>query len=118
MLNIQVALLLFGLRPTAIDSQPDVTAKQGVVVSVETNASSTGVSVLRRGGNVIDAAVATAFALAVTYPQAGNIGGGGFMMFHDAKAGETVCVEYRETAPAAATQEIYANLHDHSRGHL
>jgi gamma-glutamyltranspeptidase/glutathione hydrolase len=118
MLKIQFVLLFFGLPSTALDSQSDVAARQSVVVSVELHASDTGVDVLRRGGNAIDAAVATAFALAVTHPQAGNIGGGGFMMFHDAKAGETVCVEYRETAPAAATQEIYTNLHDTSRGHL
>src|SRR5881296_1337144 len=71
----------------------DVKARNGVVVSVSGEASDVGMAVLARGGNAVDAAVATAFALAVTYPAAGNIGGGGFMMVHMAKTGETVCVE-------------------------
>jgi gamma-glutamyltranspeptidase/glutathione hydrolase len=96
----------------------DVVAEHGVVVSVESHASDVGLAVLKRGGNAVDAAVATALALAVTHPPAGNIGGGGFMMIHAANTGETVCIEYRETAPAAATREIMAKLHDTSRGHV
>src|SRR6266567_3751696 len=77
-----------------------VEAKNGMVVSVSAPASDVGVQVMKRGGNAVDATVATAFALAVTYPAAGNIGGGGFMLIHPPK-GIPIVVEYRETAPAA-----------------
>src|SRR6202030_3869756 len=63
--------------------------------------------VLRRGGNAVDAAVATGFAMAVTYPRAGNIGGGGFMIIHSAERHEDVAIDYRETAPAATTPSIF-----------
>src|SRR3972149_6198881 len=94
----------------------DVKARHGVVVSVSGEASDVGMAVLARGGNALDAAIATAFALAVTYPAAGNIGGGGFMMIHLAKTGETVCVEYRETAPKAATKQIFEKFQATTRG--
>jgi gamma-glutamyltranspeptidase/glutathione hydrolase len=76
----------------------------GVVTTVEHNATRIGADVLRHGGNAVDAAVAVAFALAVTHPSAGNIGGGGFMLVRLA-SGETHAVDFRETAPAAATAE-------------
>jgi gamma-glutamyltranspeptidase / glutathione hydrolase len=90
-----------------------VVAEQGIVVSVSAPASEVGLAVLQEGGNAVDAAVATAFALAVTWPAAGNIGGGGFMMVGPAGGQRPVCIEYRETAPAAAharTLEQYARL--------
>src|SRR5215208_1687323 len=77
-----------------------VIAQQGMVVTQEARASLIGAEVLKRGGNAVDAAVAVGFAMAVTYPRAGNIGGGGFMVIHRAKA-EPVAIDYRETAPKA-----------------
>src|SRR5438270_13543113 len=92
--------------PPAFDDGKAVEAKSGMVVSVSAPATEVGVAILKKGGNAVDAAVATAFALAVSYPQAGNIGGGGFMLVHPTK-GEPVVIEYRETAPAAATRDMY-----------
>jgi gamma-glutamyltranspeptidase/glutathione hydrolase len=79
---------------------------KGVVVSVSAAASEAGLSILKQGGNAIDASVATAFALAVTHPAAGNIGGGGFMVVHPPKGSPRV-FDYRETAPAAATRTMF-----------
>ena len=116
---VAVILTLVVLAPSVrADSSHDVLAEKGVVVSVEANATDVGLAVLKRGGNAVDAAVATAFALAVTHPAAGNIGGGGFMMVKMARCPEPVCVEYREIAPAAATPETLSKLHDTSRGPL
>src|SRR6185312_9376921 len=64
---------------------------------------------LKRGGNAVDAAVAVGFAMAVTYPRAGNIGGGGFMVIHLAKGHRDIAIDYRETAPAATTKDTYLN---------
>ncbi|MBR1196215.1 gamma-glutamyltransferase [Bradyrhizobium sp. AUGA SZCCT0240] len=84
-----------------------VSAQQGMVVAQEKLAARIGADILRQGGNAVDAAVATGFALAVTYPRAGNIGGGGFMVIHSAERNEAVAIDYRETAPAAATRDMY-----------
>ena len=81
-------------------------APDGMVASTDRVASQVGVDVLKRGGNAVDAAVAVGFALAVTYPIAGNIGGGGFMMLRRAD-GTVTAIDYRETAPAAATPDMY-----------
>ena len=81
-------------------------AANGMVASTDHVASRIGVDVLKRGGNAVDAAVAVAFALAVTYPIAGNIGGGGFMMLRKAD-GNVTAIDYREIAPAAATRDMF-----------
>ena len=80
----------------------------GGVASPETLASNIGVSVLAMGGNAIDAAVAIGFALAVTFPSAGNIGGGGFLLYRH-PSGRNVAIDFRETAPAMATSDMYLN---------
>src|SRR5215831_4788115 len=84
-------------------------ARNGVVAAQEQRAARIGLEILDRGGNAVDAAVAVGFALAVTYPRAGNIGGGGFMMIHLGKTGEDIAIDYRETAPAAATPTMFLN---------
>src|SRR5207253_10867957 len=96
---------------------PAVEAQHGMVVSVSAPASDIGVEILKEGGNAVDAAVATAFALAVTYPQAGNLGGGGFMLVYPGGGkGQPTVFEYRETAPAAATKNMLSN-DDNEYGH-
>ncbi|HYO08687.1 MAG TPA: gamma-glutamyltransferase [Tepidisphaeraceae bacterium] len=85
-----------------------IDVRHGAVVSVSAAASEAGRDVLMRGGNAVDAAVATAFALAVTFPEAGNIGGGGFMLVRPADGKEAVMIDYRETAPAAAAADMFA----------
>ncbi|WP_028348367.1 gamma-glutamyltransferase [Bradyrhizobium murdochi] len=92
------------LDPSAVRSIP---AEHGMVVAQERIAAEVGADILRQGGNAVDAAVATGFALAVTYPRAGNIGGGGFMVIHSAERNEDVAIDYRETAPAATTRDIF-----------
>ena len=81
--------------------------RAGMVVSPEKLAGQIGLDMLKLGGNAVDAAVATGFALAVTLPRAGNIGGGGFMLIHLAETNEQVFIDYRETAPAAATRDMF-----------
>jgi gamma-glutamyltranspeptidase/glutathione hydrolase len=88
------------------DSAGMVVSKRGLVISSSSIASDVGASILRRGGNAVDAAVATAFALAVTYPGAGNIGGGGFMVVR-LKNGTATTIDYRERAPLGSTQTMY-----------
>ena len=86
-----------------------VRAKSGMVSSASRLASETGVQVLQQGGNAIDAAVATAFALAVTWPSAGNIGGGGFLVYHG-QDGHATTYDFREKAAMAATEEMYLGV--------
>ncbi|MGM8909531.1 gamma-glutamyltransferase [Psychrobacter sp. 1U1] len=84
-----------------------VWAKNGMVATQEALASDIGLKILKEGGNAVDAGVAVGFALAVTLPRAGNIGGGGFMMIYDAKQGKTVALDYREKAPSSASRDMY-----------
>src|SRR6266576_5574083 len=93
--------------PAASDAIHAVVAEHGMVVAQEKIAARLGADVLRRGGNAVDAAVATGFAMAVTYPRAGNIGGGGFMVIHLRARNEDVAIDYRETAPGAMTRDIF-----------
>jgi gamma-glutamyltranspeptidase/glutathione hydrolase len=90
-----------------LDRIHPVYAGHGMVASQEAMATQVGVDILKAGGNAVDAAVAVGFALAVTLPEAGNLGGGGFMLVHDAESGETVAIDYREKAPAAATRDMF-----------
>ncbi len=110
-LSLLTAPIGLHAEPTAIYSPMDrvhpVYAANGMVASQEAIATNIGVDILKRGGNAVDAAVAVGFALAVTLPEAGNLGGGGFMLVHLATTGETVAIDYREKAPAAATRDMF-----------
>jgi gamma-glutamyltranspeptidase / glutathione hydrolase len=108
---VVLALGLIG-QPAALGIDQEggrvVQADAGMVVSASEPASRVGAQVLRDGGNAVDAAVAVALTLAVTWPEAGNLGGGGFMLVCPPDGREPVCIDYRETAPAAATEQMYA----------
>ncbi|MBP9212459.1 MAG: gamma-glutamyltransferase, partial [Bacteroidetes bacterium] len=122
---IPFLLLSLLLLPSAHDaaSRKPVKAKNGMVVSADPLATQAGLEVLKQGGNAVDAAVAVGFALAVTYPAAGNIGGGGFMNIRMAD-GRYAAIDYREKAPGAAFRDMYLDstgkfLSDKStEGHL
>src|SRR5258707_3811301 len=106
---ILIASLLtvsLGSITTHAASREPVRARHGIVASTNEVASNVGVDIMKRGGNAVDAAIAVAFALAVTHPAAGNLGGGGFMMIR-LKDGRTTAIDYREMAPAAATRNVY-----------
>ncbi|WP_144208786.1 gamma-glutamyltransferase [Shewanella donghaensis] len=91
------------------DTSQPVWAQHGMVASQESLATRIGVDILKQGGNAVDAAVAVGFALSVTLPRAGNIGGGGFMLVHLEKEHKTIAIDYRETAPAKAHKDIFLN---------
>ncbi|MGH9805506.1 MAG: gamma-glutamyltransferase [Candidatus Acidiferrales bacterium] len=93
-------------QPAAAGYQETARGAKGMIVAVEPFAAEAGLEIFRQGGNAADAAVAVAFALAVTHPQAGNLGGGGFMLIHLAD-GTDAMVDFRETAPGAATADMY-----------
>lgn len=91
-------------------AEPRITAvegKQGMVVSVSPHATRAGLDILKQGGSAVDAAIAVEFALAVVWPEAGNISGGGFMMVHPGDGRRPVCIDYRETAPGAASVAMF-----------
>ncbi|MEO6983046.1 MAG: gamma-glutamyltransferase, partial [Edaphobacter sp.] len=100
--------LVLAVAPLSGQLSPDepVRAKHAMVVTIHHDATDAGVSILKQGGNAVDAAVAVGFALAVVYPAAGNIGGGGFMLIRD-HTGKTHFLDYREKAPAAASTDMY-----------
>src|SRR5580765_7641799 len=106
--KIALFALILGLAAPTLSSAPEegVSSKDGLVVCTSSPACDAGAAILKQGGNAVDAAVATAFALAVTHPSAGNIGGGGFMVVHPPK-GKPVVFDYREVAPAAATKTMF-----------
>ena len=105
-IKVIVLLLVVALNvPVTIAREP-VRARHGMVASTNEVASQVGVDIMKRGGNAVDAAIAVAFALAVTHPAAGNLGGGGFMMIR-LKDGRTTAIDYREMAPGAAHRNVY-----------
>ncbi|MBZ5543534.1 MAG: gamma-glutamyltransferase [Acidobacteriia bacterium] len=105
LLRIVLGVVL-SASPLVASAFRPVAARHAMVVSSEPFASEAGLEILKAGGNAVDAAVAVGFALAVTHPEAGNIGGGGFMLVRLA-GGESVVVDYREEAPAAASRDMY-----------
>lgn len=105
-----LAVLLTSLLSAIGQAAQPVRAPHAIVVSIRALAAQTGVDIMKAGGNAVDAAVATGFALAVVYPEAGNLGGGGFMLIR-MKDGNTHFIDYREKAPAAATANMYLDAH-------
>ncbi|MBK4716634.1 MULTISPECIES: gamma-glutamyltransferase [Tenebrionibacter/Tenebrionicola group] len=105
-----VSFQLMAAPPVSYGVEEDVfhpvRAENGMVASVDATATQVGVDILKRGGNAVDAAVAVGFALAVTHPQAGNLGGGGFMLLRTA-AGKTTAIDFREMAPARASRDMF-----------
>ncbi|HEY4639897.1 MAG TPA: gamma-glutamyltransferase, partial [Thermoanaerobaculia bacterium] len=99
-------LLVLLLADTALAGS-SVVASKAALSTVSPAATQVGVAVMKRGGNAIDAAVAVSFALAVTHPEAGNIGGGGFLVFYEAKTKSVWTLDYREIAPGAAKRDMY-----------
>jgi gamma-glutamyltranspeptidase/glutathione hydrolase len=119
-----LAIVSFGLSPAAAQFAPEgqrfhpVRAATQMVVSQDRQASAVGLEVMQRGGNAVDAAVATAFALAVTLPRAGNIGGGGFMLIHLVDPGQNIAIDYRERAPAAADRDMFLDADGNASSEL
>ncbi|HEV7782734.1 MAG TPA: gamma-glutamyltransferase, partial [Chitinophagaceae bacterium] len=96
------------INPYQYSGQKKVVAENGAVVSAHPLASKVGIEILKIGGNAIDAVIATQLALAVVYPQAGNIGGGGFFVAR-VKNGALVAIDYREKAPGNANRDMYVD---------
>lgn len=105
-IKVLVFVLIVTLNVPASIAREPVRARHGIVASTNEVASQVGVEIMKRGGNAVDAAIAVAFALAVTHPAAGNLGGGGFMMIR-LKDGRTTAIDYREMAPGAAHRNVY-----------
>ena len=109
---LAAGLAMLFARPVLAASAPPVTAAHGLVVAPERRAAEVGVAILERGGNAVDAAVATALALAVTYPRAGNLAGGGFAIYR-APDGTSHALDFREVAPAALTSALFLDASGH-----
>src|SRR5690242_16600186 len=111
------------INPFQFSVQKKVVCENGAVVSAHPLASKVGVEILKQGGNAVDAAIATQLALAVVYPGAGNIGGGGFMVARMAN-GSNISIDFREKAPARATKNMYLDMNENvipgksENGHL
>ena len=103
---------------SGMDRMHPVWAANGMVSAQEQIAAEVGRDILAQGGNAVDAGVAVAFALAVTLPRAGNIGGGGFMLVHDAKTGQTHAIDYREMAPAGASRDMFLDAESNADSEL
>src|SRR5215216_970010 len=104
--TLALLLVVITTFPLFAASREPVRARHGMVASTSELASRVGVDIMKRGGNAIDAAVAVGLALAVTWPSAGNLGGGGFMMIRRAN-GDTEIIDYRERAPLRASRDMY-----------
>jgi gamma-glutamyltranspeptidase / glutathione hydrolase len=105
-IKVIALLLVVALNVPVTNAREPVRARHGMVASTNEVASRVGVEIMKRGGNAVDAAIAVAFALAVTHPAAGNLGGGGFMMIR-LRDGRTTAIDYREMAPGAAHRDVY-----------
>jgi gamma-glutamyltranspeptidase / glutathione hydrolase len=122
-LIISLWLLAVSCTPTEEPQKPGLIAKNGMVVSAHPIASAIGVDILKKGGNAVDAAIAVQFALAVVHPSAGNIGGGGFMVYRSS-TGEVSTLDFREAAPSNASRDMYLGergiviKNASTRGHL
>ena len=103
-----ILITLLTLQSACTNSPQPINSKNGMVVTTSSYASKVGIEILKKGGNAIDASVAVGFALAVTYPYAGNIGGGGFMVIHLAD-GKNTTIDFREKAPLSAYKDMYLN---------
>src|SRR5215471_9876602 len=110
--GITVATAQEARLPGTVEQHRPVLAANGMVVAQERRGAEIGRDVLARGGNAVDAAVATGFALAVTLPKAGNLGGGGFMVVHLADRNQDIAIDYREAAPRDTTADVFLDQDD------
>src|SRR5687768_9597031 len=105
------------INPYSYNIQKKIIVENGAVVSAHPLASKVGLTILKQGGNAVDAAIATQLALAVVYPGAGNLGGGGFMVAHLGN-GKNIALDYREIAPGAAYRDMYLDSNGTARTEL